>query len=143
MVTATPILPQVIDCVITNFTSADTTVAKAIFTPGANGSVINSIIAYTNDTVTVNLQLGIYNGSTNYLITTVNLPIGAGNTNSVPNVDLLRSSQFGGHLYLGLYYDANGNKVLFLPSVYKLYANCLATMSTSKNTNIFVQGGDY
>lgn len=142
-VTATPIFPQVIDCVITNFTSADTTVAKAVFTAGSNGSKIENILAYTNDTVTVNLQLGIYNGSTNYLIGTVNIPIGAGNTNSVPTVDILRSTQWGGQTYTGFNFDPNGNKYLYLPNGYKLYANCVATMSASKNTNVYVQGGDF
>lgn len=141
--TATPIFPQVLDSVITQFTNADTTTAKAIFTPGTNGSVVNSVLVYSNDTAAVNLQLGIYDGSSNFLIGTVTIAAGSGNTGTVPTIDLLRSVQWGSQLYTGFNYDANGNKTLFLPSGYKLYANCLATMTSAKVCNVFVQGGDY
>ncbi len=142
-VTATPIFPQTLHSTITQFTSTDTSTAKSIFAAGANGSAVNSIVVYTNDTTAINLQLGIYNGSTNFVIGTVNIPAVAGNSNSVPTVDLLRSTQWGGQLYLGFNYDANGNKTLFIPSGYSLYMNCIATMTSAKVTNILVQGGDF
>ena len=111
------------------FTSADTTAKKTIYTGAANGSRIDSIPCSTNDTVTVNLAFYITSGGTDYYIGNVNLPIGAGYT-SVLRVDAVSTlSPLLGYLVL-----ASGDI---------LKTNCVAAMTAAKTTDVLAFGGDY
>lgn len=111
------------------FTSTDTTSKKNIQTGGSNGSRVDSIMCSTNDTVAVNLAFYIYDGVTDFYIGNVNIPIGAGYT-TVARVD-------------GIYTLSPTLNYLTLPSGYILKANCVATMSSSKTTDVVAMGGDY
>ncbi len=124
-----PIFELVVTCKGVQFTSADTTAKKSIQTGGANGTRIDSIWCSTNDTVTVNLAFYINDGSTDFYIGVVNLPIGSGYT-TVARVDAMTIlSPILGYLVL--------------PNTYILKANCVATMSGSKTTDVLAVGGDY
>lgn len=111
------------------FTSGDTTTKKNIQTGGANGSRIDSIMCSTNDTAAVNLAFYINDGTTDFYIGNVNLPIGAGYT-TVARVEALAT------LAPALGY-------LVLPSGHILKANCVATMTAAKTTDVVAMGGDY
>lgn len=111
------------------FTSADTTAKKTIQTGGTNGTRVDAIYCSTNDTVTVNLAFYINDGSTDFYIGNVNLPLGAGYT-TVARVDAMTT------LAPTLGY-------LVLPSGHILKAACVATMTAAKTTDVVAQGGDY
>lgn len=111
------------------FTSADASNKKSIQTGGANGTRIDAIFCSTNDTSAVNLAFYINDGATDFYIGNVNLPIGSGYT-TVARVEAMRtlSPQLG---------------YLVLPNGYILKANCVATMTAAKTTDILAMGGDY
>lgn len=142
-VTATPIFPQAIRGVITQFTNTDSTTAKSVFAAGSNGSKVENIMVSSSDTTARDLILGIYNGTTNFAIGIVSIPITAGTVDSTFSVDYLRSTQFGGQTYMGFNYDPNGNKYLYLPSGFSLYMNVGVAVTSAKAINIYVQGGDF
>jgi hypothetical protein len=111
------------------FTDADTTTKKTIETGGTNGTRIDSIMCSTNDTAAVNLAFYINDGAVDLYIGNVNVPIGSGYT-TVARVDAMTT------LSPTLGY-------LVLPTDYILKANCVATMTAAKTTNVVAMGGDY
>lgn len=111
------------------FTSADTTTKKSLVTGDTDGTRIDSIMCSTNDTAAVNLAFYINDGSTDFYIGNVNLPIGAGYT-TVSRVEALTTL-------------APQTGYLWLPSGYVLKCNCVATMTAAKTTDVVAMGGDY
>jgi hypothetical protein len=111
------------------FAIGDTTTKKTIQTGGTNGTRIDSIMVSTNDTTAVNLAFYINDGSTDFYIGNVVVAIGSGYT-TVARVDAMAtlSPRLG---------------YLVLPSGYILKANCVATMTTAKVTDVVAMGGDY
>lgn len=125
-----PIFEAVPRCDAVTFTSSDTTTTKAILAAGTNGTRIDGIIITSNDTAAVNLQCYAYNGTTDFYIGVVAVPIGAGYT-TVARVDglaVLAPAQTG---------------ALILPTGYSLRMACLATMTAAKTVTVTIQGGDY
>ena len=111
------------------FTSADTTTKKNLRTGSTNGDRIDGIYCSTNDTAAVNLNFYINDGSTDFYIGVVNVPIGSGYT-TVSRVDAMATLA----PLLGY---------LALPSGYILKVSCLATMTAAKTTDIVAAGGTY
>lgn len=111
------------------FAAADTTTKKTLQTGGTNGTRIDSIMCSTNDTAAVNLQFYINDGSTDFYIGVVNVPIGSGYT-TVVRVDAIAT------LSPSLGY-------LVLPATYTFKVACLATMTAAKTTDVVAMGGDY
>ena len=111
------------------FTSADTTAKKTIASGSAWGTRIDMIACSTNDTTAVNLAFYIADGGTDYYIGNVNLPIGSGYT-TVARVDAITT------LAPSLGY-------VWMPSGSLLKANCVATMTAAKATDVLAMGGNY
>lgn len=111
------------------FTSADTTAKKSIQTGGTNGTRIDSIMCSTNDTTLVDLAFYINDTVTDYYIGNVRLAIGSGYT-TVVRVDAIATL-------------APLTGFLQLPSGYILKANCVATMTAAKTTDVAAMGGDF
>jgi len=111
------------------FTSADTTTKKSLGSIGSNGTRIDSIMVSTNDTTAVNLAFYINDGSTDFYIGVVNVPIGSGYT-TVARVEAIATLA----PILGY---------LVLPTGYTLKAACVATMTAAKTTDVVAMGGDY
>ena len=111
------------------FTSTDTTAKKSIQTGGTNGTRIDAIYVSTNDTAAVNLAFYINDTVTDFYIGNVVVAIGSGYT-TVARVDAMAtlSPRLG---------------YLVLPSGYILKANCVATMTAAKTTDVLATGGDY
>ena len=124
-----PIFELVVTDKGVQFTDADTTTKKNIQTGGANGTRIDAIFCSTNDTVAVNLAFYINDGVTDFYIGNVNVPRGAGYT-TVGRVEAMAvlSPVLG---------------YLVLPASYILKANCVATMTAAKITDVLAMGGDY
>jgi hypothetical protein len=86
--------------------------AKVCYTAGAYGGMVESLMASTNDTVTVNVFIYGLDGATVHPFGIVNVPLSAGNLGTVPNVDLI-----------------NGLIGLPINSVYKKYIPLRANMT--------------
>lgn len=111
------------------FASGDTTTKKTLWTAGAEGARIDSIMCSTDDTTAVNLAFYISISSTDYYIGNVNVPIGSGYT-TVARVDAMST------LAPTLGY-------LALPAAALLKVNCVATMTAAKVTTVVPVGGEY
>lgn len=136
--TATPIFPQTIRNDKQTILPADTTSVKSVVVAGSNGTKIEALNVSMTDTTTRDIQLYVTISATNYLLGTVNIPLSSGNTNAVPSVDILRSSQLP-----SLAYDSNGNKYLYLASGSTLSVACTTTVTTAKQITVFSQGEDF
>lgn len=110
-ITSTPSFPQLPKNGHVTVVNADGTTQKTVYTGGANGSKITSLIGTSNDTAAHDVQISITNGGTSYLLGTVSIPIGAGNTSSVPAVNLLDPTKL-----VGLPLDSDGNPYIHLAS---------------------------
>jgi len=115
-------------------TSADTTTAQTIFTAGSNGSKLMSIAATSDDTAAINATIYIRDGTTDYLVGTVNIPIASGTDGSVNSVNLLSPTALP-------WLDALGE--LALPTGYSVKVGCLATMTAAKTLTLVGIGVDY
>lgn len=136
--TPTPVFPQGINVGLGTIVNGDGQTVKTIFTAGANGSVVNSLTVSSTDTSNRDVNVYLTRSATNYLLTTVQIPLSAGNANGVPAVDLLRSAQIP-----GLAYDANGNSVLHLKSGDTLTFSAPVTVTSAKQITAAAFGGDF
>lgn len=112
------------------FTSADTTTKKTLLTAAANGTRIDGITVCTNDTAAAPLAFYINDGTTDYYLGVVPVPIGSGYT-TISRVDALAT--------LGPSLTA----ALILPTGYILKAACVATMTAAKVTDVICLAGDF
>jgi hypothetical protein len=124
-----PIFEAAVRILAASLAIGDTTVAKSVGTIGANGTRIDSIMCSTNDTAAVNLAFFINDGSTDFYIGVVNLPIGTGYTTVARAEAMATLAPILGYLVI--------------PTGYTLKVGCVATMTTGKITTVVGQGGDY
>ncbi len=119
-------------------TSANTTVAATLYTAATEGAVVKSLVVSTNDTTAVNLVVSINNGTSDFVLGTVNIPINSGYTGAIASVDILGSS-----LLPGLPRDVAGRSVIQLQAGYILKVGALATMTATKTCNVIAQVEEY
>lgn len=112
------------------FASGDTTTKKTVATGNADGSRIDSVMCSTDDTTTVNLAFYLSDGTTDFHIGNVNLPIGSGYT-TVARVEAMAT------LAPSLGYLTLKN------ASWSLKCNCVATMTAAKVTTVVAMGGNY
>lgn len=137
-VTSTPVFPQTPKRESVQFANADGQTLKTIYTAGANGSKVHGLIATSTDTSARDMQLSITNGGTTYILGTVTVPIGAGNSGSVPSVNMLNSAQLP-----GLPLDSDGNPEILLVSGDTLQAEALSTVTAAKVISLTAIGADF
>jgi len=135
--TNTAVFPQGINDVLVQFTSADTTNEKDVFTAGGNGSKVEHIMVASTDTSDRDLLIYISVGAGDFLFGTVKIPANSGNTNLLPAVALLASSQMPWNT------DAQGNKYLYVSGGNKIRMAMGTTITAAKEVNVFVQAGDF
>ncbi len=129
MANTSPIFELTANNVGTQFTSADASNKKTVFTAGSNGSRVDSISLCSNDTAAINLAVYFTIGGTDYYQGNINVPIGSGYTTVVKVEGLLTiAAQLG---------------YIFLPASAVMKVNCVATMTAAKTLDVVVQGGDY
>lgn len=131
-------LPQNANTQSITLLPGDTTVAKLCFTAGSNDSDVKAIIATSNDTAAINLQIWITRSAVDYLLGIVNVPITAGAAANIPGVDLLSALNMA-----GLPLDAVGKRYIPMKTGDTLKVGCLATMTTAKTCYVSVFGQDY
>lgn len=134
---ATPALIGAINNGRVQFVAADTTTKKTLVTAGASGTKVVSIGAATDETANRDVQLFRFVGGVSYLIGTVQVPLGAGNTNAVPSVDLMNAVAMP-HLPT----DNDGQHYLLLGAGEVLQVAMAATVTAAKTVHISAQGGD-
>lgn len=117
---------------------ADTTALKTLFTAGSNDSVVKAINVQSTDTAARVVQLWVNDGSTDFLIGSVNIPLRSGDNGTAATIDLL-----GGTLMPSLPYDANGKRILPLPAGYILKVNSQATVTAAKEITFVCMAEDY
>lgn len=109
------------------------------YTAGTAGGRVMSLTAVTDDTVTVNVFVYIYRGTTVIPLGLVNVPLSSGNTNAARfNVDFL-----DGVNILGLPIDNTGKRYIPLMANDVLKVGALANLSSGKTAWIQASGNDY
>lgn len=111
------------------FTSANTTAKQTLCTGAADGTRIDQIQCCSNDTAAINLAFYISDGTTDFYLGNVNIPIGSGYT-TVAAVDAIPTL----NPVLGY---------LWVPSSATIKCNCVATMTAAKTLDIRAHGGLY
>ncbi len=131
--TATPIFPQTIK----NWAATSNGTTKVTLVTGdTNGDKIESIIATNTAGTAYDLILIATISAVDYQLTTISIPVNAGNTNAVVAIDILRHSNIP-----GLAFDSNGNKYLYVASGTTLSFK-LATAAIT-TVQLFAQGGQF
>jgi hypothetical protein len=111
----------------------------AIYTAGANGGRVISLIGATNDTVTVNVRLYILRSATVIPVGLVNIPLSAGNTFAARFVvDFLNGTNIP-----GLPIDNTGRQYIPLMPNDVLKATTVANLSATTSLWITANGADY
>ena len=136
--TATPIYPQTIKTWGQQILPADTTTIKTIATAATNGSVIEYINVASTDTVARDLVFYLNDGTTNYQLFTLSIPINSGNTNAIAAVAPLNST-----LWPSTPFNNSGNKFIYLGQGWSLRVNSTVAVSATRVINIVAHGGDY
>ena len=109
------------------------------YTAGTAGGRVMSLTAVTDDTVTVNVFVYIYRGSTVIPLGLVNVPLSSGNTNAARfNVDFL-----DGINIVGLPIDNTGKRYIPLLAGDVLKVGALANLTAAKTCWVHASGNDY
>jgi hypothetical protein len=120
-------------------TLGSNTNGATIYTAGTKGGRVISLTAVTDDTVTVNVLLYIYRGTTVIPLGLVNVPLSSGNTFAAKtNVDLL-----DGVNIVGLPIDNTGKRYIPLMPNDVLKCGALANLTTAKTCWVHGSGNDY
>jgi hypothetical protein len=117
---------------------ADTTTLKTLFTAGTDDSVVKAINVQSTDTAAKIVNLYVNDGTTDFLIGAVNIPLRSGDTGTAATIDLL-----GGTLMPSLPYDANGKRILPLPAGDSLKVSVQATVTAAKEITVVCMAEDY
>jgi len=109
------------------------------YTAGTSGGRIISIMASTDDTVTINVFVYIFRSSTVIPIGLVNIPLSSGNTNAARfPVDFLNGTNLP-----GLPIDNTGRQYIPLIAGDILKFTTLAAVTAAKSAWITISGVDY
>ena len=120
-------------------TLGSNTNGATIMTASAAGGRCFSLTAVTDDTVTVNVFIYIYRGTTVIPLGLVNVPLSSGNTNAARfNVDFL-----DGVNILGLPIDNTGKRYIPLKGNDVLKCGALANLTAAKTCWVHGSGADY
>lgn len=119
--------------------NADGQAQKTVYTGNANGSKIVALLLQSTDTAARDVQISVTNGGTSYPLGTVTVPIGAGNSGSVPSVNALGNNQLP-----GLPVDSDGNPFIFLVSASDtLTVEALTTVTSPLAITAIAIAGDF
>lgn len=107
--------------------NADASNQKTVYTAGASGSKVTSLIAASTDTSARDVQVSITNGGTSFLISTVSVPAGAGSASGNPCINM-----FNPNSVPGLPVDSDGNAYIHLMSGDTLTVSSVTTVTATK-----------
>jgi hypothetical protein len=119
--------------------NADGQNQKTVYTAGASGSKVSSLIAVSTDTSARDVQISITNGGTSFPLGTVTVALGSGNSGTANSVNLLDPTKL-----VGVALDADGNPYILLVSGDTLTVSALTTVTSGKLiTVIAASAGDF
>jgi hypothetical protein len=126
---------------VTSFTPADSTTAKDILPANATKARrVYGITIWTDESAAKDVSLHISDGTTTWEMTTIAIPINAGNTNAIVPVDAFASTQFSPFVRNR---DASGAAYIHIPATWSLRLNYNAAMTAAKTANIIIVGEEY
>ena len=126
---------------VTTFTPADTTVAKTILTADPTyARRLYGISVWTDESVARDIAIHISDGTSTWEITTLAVPLNAGNTNAILPVDVFTNTQMAPIVKQR---DASGALYSNIPLGWSLKINYNVTMTAAKVSNITVMGESY
>lgn len=139
-VVATPIFPQLITNSVITLVNATSTGLVTAYTGGANGSKIEMWNVSSTDTAARYLQIWFTISATSYLMTTIAIPINAGNsgTGVIASVNVMSNSSWP-----GLPRDSNGNPYIYIASGTTLQISVVAAVTAAKTITSCIHAGDY
>lgn len=105
---------------------------KTLYTAGTNDAVVKSITIRSDETANARvIDLIYYDGTTNYSLGAVNVPVNSGFSGAVASVDALSST-----LFPGLPMDATGKRVLPMKAGHLLKVNNQTQVTSGKTVTI-------
>ena len=126
---------------VTNFTSGDTTVAKTILSADTTyDRRVYGIGVWTDESVARDIGLYFSDGVSTWELSTVAIPINAGNTNAIPPVDIISNTQFAPFFKQR---DASGATYFNIPRGWSLKVGYNVTMTAAKTASFTVIGETY
>lgn len=105
---------------------------------GANGAKVEAINISSNDSAAQTLALVFNDGTNNYVLGEVPIPIGAGITAAIPAANPLNLSQFP-----GLPYDSSGNEYVYVPVGWTLYVGVIVAVTATKQISVLAFGSAF
>ena len=135
-VTASPVFVQTPKVTQITILPADTTAQKVVCTAGANGSKVVGLIATSDDTATMNVQILIKRSATSILLGTGRIVTLSGTNGAAANVNLLNA-------ITGLPIDNDGQPYLYLVSGDTLECAVLVTVTAAKTISLTCIHGDF
>lgn len=121
----------------TTWTNADAAATTKVITPlvGENGARIHQIAVTNTDTVNIDISIYANDGSTDFLLGTLQIPANSGATSAVPAKALpLQTGNFP-------WFSADGS--ILLPAGWSLKASNAVQVASAKVLTIVAWGGDY
>ena len=127
---------------VTQFTSAGGTAPSTILTSDStNARRIYGISAWTDEAASAkDVSIHLFDGVTVYELTTVSIPLNAGNTNAIVPVDILTHTQMAPFVKQR---DASGAPYWNIPSGYSIRLNYNTALAAGKLANVVVFGETY
>ena len=110
--------------------------AKVVYTAGAFGGMVESLMCSINDTAAVNVIVYELDGATVHPLGIVNVPISSGNLGTVPNVDLING-------LIGLPINSVYKKYIPLKANMTVKVAVLAAMTANKYCYVHSSGVDF
>ena len=110
--------------------------AKVVYTAGAFGGMVESLMCSINDTAAVNVIVYELDGATVHPLGIVNVPINSGNLGTVPNVDLING-------LIGLPINSVYKKYIPLKANMTVKVAVLAAMTANKYCYVHSSGVDF
>jgi hypothetical protein len=117
------------------FVNADGTTAKDLFTAGADDSLLRSVGIVSDDTASRVIDLFLHNGTTAFLLGSVNIPAASGSDGTTPEINAL--------LFASLPLDARDKKFIPLKTGWKLQAKMQGAVTAAKTVTVICLGEDY
>lgn len=131
-------LPQNINNGAITFVNADGTTPKAVFTAGANDSILGMLSACSTDTSAVKCQVFLYDGSTNWLVGTVNVPTLSGTDGSANAIDLLNSTALP---FCDL--SDSGKRIIKVKTGWSVRVAPVSAVTSTKTLTVVAAGDDF
>lgn len=116
------------------FLPADASAQKTLITAPADGSALTDISCTSTDTSDVVMVITLSDGTNDFQIGEVNVPLGSGTELNIPAVNLLSA-------VLLPFLQADGS--ILIPATWLVKINCKTTITAAKQIDVVGFGGNY